>query len=103
MDRLASTEVFGGENKVCGNCGMHSDESNGCCRDEMKVIKLEQDQQTSQAIDFNLNSIAISQDISGSYILLPYENADHSRHHHNHSPPLLSKQDTYLQNSVFRI
>lgn len=103
MDRLASTQFFGGEDRLCGKCGMHSDDSNGCCRDEFKVVKIQDDQQKTQAIEFNGIAPEITTTFTSSFLVMPFQNADLLRHHHNHSPPLLSQQDTYLRNGVFRI
>ena len=103
MDRLASTSLFGGESKYCGKCGMHSDDSDGCCRDEIKVVKLDEDQQNAQALDFVFAAPQTGIHYSSLFICQPFQNADPSGHFHNHSPPLLSGQDSYLQYCVFRI
>lgn len=44
MKRLVSVHLFETSAKKCGKCGMEVHESDGCCRDEFKVVKLEQDQ-----------------------------------------------------------
>jgi len=103
MDRLASTSLFGDESKYCGKCGMHSDDSDGCCRDEVKVVKLDSDQQKAQTIDFVFTAPLALVQLSSLFICQPFQNADPTGHFHNHSPPLLTEQDTYLQNGVFRI
>ena len=104
MDRLASTSLFGKESRYCGKCGMHSDDSNGCCRDEVKVVKLGPDQQKAHALMVDQPTPILLSHLTSVFISLPFENPDVARHFHNHSPPLLlSAQDTYLQNNVFRI
>jgi len=103
MDELASTQLFVTDHKVCGNCGMHSDDSNGCCRDEVKVMKLQEDQQKTPTLEFAAKAPLSLIAFTPSFIEQPFENVDILRHHQNHSPPLLSEQDTYLQNGVFRI
>jgi hypothetical protein len=103
MNRLASTELFAFENDRCGKCGMHTEESNGCCRDEVKVVKMEEDQKLATAFTYTLPLLdAVIQEPS-EYIVTSFYNVPLTRHFLNHSPPLLSGQDTYLQNSVFRI
>lgn len=103
MDRLASTSIFGGESKYCGKCGMHADDSDGCCRDEVKVVKLDQDQQKAQTLDLVFTAPQAMHLVLSDFICQPFQNANPTGHYHNHSPPLLTKQDTYLQNGVFRI
>jgi hypothetical protein len=103
MNRLASTELFAFEGERCGKCGMHTDESNGCCRDEVKIVKMVDDQKLTAAFAYvHLSLDAISQKPS-DFIVTSFYNVPLTRHFLNHFPPLLSEQDTYLQNSVFRI
>src|SRR5690349_18517935 len=102
MDKLASTKLFFAEGKYCDNCGMHTDDSHGCCRDEIQVIKIREDQQKAMVtVELKVPSVEIA--FTPSLIELPFENADHIVRHLIHPPPLLSEQDTYLQNRVFRI
>jgi len=103
MKRLVSTHLFEAKVKVCGNCGMETHDSNGCCRDEIKVVKLVQDQSNNLLVSFQFLSLEPIQSIPSDFIVSSFFNIDVIRHFHNHSPPLLSAQDTYLQNGVFRI
>jgi len=102
MNRVDSAELYSTSSDICGKCGMHTDDSNGCCHDEVKVVKLNDDHNISQ-FNFELKSPEIlpvnhHNLISGLNIELVEQND-----YQNHSPPLLSQQDTYLQNCVFRI
>jgi hypothetical protein len=103
MNRLASTQLFSNEKKVCGKCGMHNKESNGCCHDEVKVVKLQLDQATTPGFNYNLSPIDAAVITPSEFIAAAFYNIDEQKHFHNHSPPLLSAQDTYLQINVFRI
>jgi hypothetical protein len=103
MNRLASVHLFETSVDVCGRCGMDTHESNGCCRDEVKVVKLEQDQNKTTIASYDIPSFEAALSIPSDFIVTSSYNIDEKRHFHNHSPPLLSAQDTYLQNSVFRI
>lgn len=103
MDRLASTQLFGTSNKVCGDCGMHTEESNGCCRDEVKVLKLVQDQNKIPIVTYELPSLDQLAIQPSEFIAALFQNTDDQRHFFYHSPPLLSAQDIYLQINVFRI
>ena len=103
MNRLASTELFASESKQCGKCGMHTDKSHGCCRDEVKIVKMDDDQKLTVALSYVLPSLdALVYELS-DYIVSSFYNVPVTRHYQNHFPPLLSEQDTYLQNGVFRI
>ena len=103
MNRLASTQLFAAAKPVCGKCGMHTKKSNGCCHDEVKVVKLLQDQNTISGFIYNLPSLDAPVSIPSEFIAAAFYNINEKRHFHNHSPPLISAQDTYLQINVFRI
>ena len=103
MNKLASTEFFGSEKKNCDKCGMHIDESHGCCRDEVKIVKMENDQKVTADFSFELPSLAALVVKPSDFIATSFYNTSEERQFINHLPPLLSEQDTYLQNSVFRI
>ena len=103
MNRLASTQLFASEKKYCDKCGMHTKKSNGCCHDEVKVVKLVQDQNTHPGLFYKLPAVDVLINTPSEFIAASFYNVEGQRHFHNHSPPLLSAQDTYLQNNVFRI
>lgn len=103
MDRLASTQFFGQEAEVCGQCGMHMDEAMGCCRDEVKVVKMEDDQRVTVAEMLVIQAPALLPVAYANYFDEFLPDRINKGSLNNHSPPLLSEQDTYLQNSVFRL
>lgn len=103
MNSLASVQLYDTTVDVCGKCGMDIHASNGCCRDEVTVLKMEQDQNKTPLLIFEIPAIEAMAITPSEFIAALFENIDKQRHFHNHSPPLLSAQDTYLQNSVFRI
>lgn len=103
MNKLASTELFAVDTKECGKCGMHIDESHGCCRDEVQIVKMNDDQKLAGAFSFDLPTLDVFFQKPSEFIATSFFNVPETRHYLNHSPPLLSEQDTYLQNSVFRI
>ncbi|MDZ4808918.1 MAG: hypothetical protein SGI96_11720 [Bacteroidota bacterium] len=103
MKRLVSVHLFDTSTDVCGRCGMETRESNGCCSDELKVVKLEQDQNKVAFATIEIPSLESVSSVPSGFIFAPFVNIFEQRHFHNHSPPLLSEQDTYLQNNVFRI
>lgn len=103
MNKLASLELFATEGTKCGKCGMHMHKSHGCCRDEVKVVKMEGDQKITAAVYFELPSPDALYCIPSVFIATSFYNTAGQRQYQNHSPPLLSGQDTYLHNCVFRI
>jgi hypothetical protein len=103
MNKLASTQLFGSVNKTCGVCGMDSDEPSGCCHDEVKLAKLVQDQNSTSLQSYDIPSLKIFVTTSCDFIAASYISIDVKKDFYNYSPPLLSEQDTFLQNSVFRI
>jgi hypothetical protein len=102
-NRLASVHLFETSVDVCGRCGMDTHESNGCCRDEVKVVKLVQDQTQTDIVSYDIPSLETIVSIPSNFLVTSSYNVDEKRHFHNHSPPRLSAQDTYLQINVFRI
>jgi len=101
MDRFDSFSLYKTSTDWCGRCGMHISKSHGCCHDELKVIKIQDDHQTSSA-GFELKNIQPLVTTLPDFIAAEV-NSDRSVDHLNHSPPLLHGQDAYLQNCVFRI
>lgn len=101
MDTFDSVQLGAKNSDYCGICGMHKEKGNECCKDEVKIFKIQDDQQTS-AIGFKFSSPdAIVATLPVWDEAAPI-NTPHQLFLHSHSPPL-SKQDTYLQNCVFRI
>jgi hypothetical protein len=102
MDEVDSVQLYAASNDVCERCGMHVGEGMGCCRDEVSIIKIEDDQKFSQfSFQFEQQQPAIT--IPSEFISFNFYNFSFPSHYLNHSPPLLSGEDTYLQNCVFRI
>jgi hypothetical protein len=104
MKRLVSISVFQSKSDRCGKCGMDIHEGeNNCCKDETCFVKLVLDQNKIPYTVYSIPSLEpLAAEVS-DHITCSLYNIDERRHFHNHSPPLLSAQDTYLQNGVFRI
>lgn len=103
MGRLASTQLFTSELEVCPSCGMEMHEEMTCCRDEVAFVKMEVDQQQASHLVLELTApaVIISHPSDSYFVLL--DDIQPGKLYANHSPPLLTEQDTYLQNRVFRI
>ena len=103
MKKLVSVHLFENKAKVCGLCGMDIHDNNGCCRDEVKVLKLVQDQVKTPVTIYEIPRVELLPVPVSGFITAPAINAPEQRHFHNHSPPLIAAQAIYLQNNVFRI
>src|SRR5204863_547553 len=102
MDRYDSFRLYKPASDWCSTCGMHT-KGTGCCHDQVKIVKIHDDHQTS--------SVLLSVDKLQPLITTPSEflsavllNDDVTLNKTDHSPPLfLSDRDVYIQNCVFRI
>lgn len=78
---------------------MHKD--GGCCRDEVKVVKLKTSHVISQIAALDL-SLPADQIIHTDFLLTSFRNYTQDFITVAHGPPI-SDQDVYLRNRVFRI
>jgi len=101
MDSFDSLQLGSSEFEICGKCGMHTADSGGCCNDEVKIFKIQDDQQAA-TIGFKFSTPDAIVPILPVWDEASPVNSTYLLFLNNHSPPL-SKQDTYLQNCVFRI
>ena len=99
MDEFDSLKLGAKTTDICGKCGMHTGNM-GCCNDDVKIFKIQDDQQTA-SIDFKFSVPDVIAESFPTWNETPIKST-HEVFVTNHSPPL-SKQDTYLQNCVFRI
>jgi hypothetical protein len=101
MDELASVQLYETQTSICGKCGM-AKKSLGCCRDEITVIKLTNDQLTSTTpasveapvFELIIPSLLTEELEIGKTTINDWQ---------NHSPPLLPGKNIYLVNRNFRI
>lgn len=101
MNRLDSTRFFTAAAETCGKCGMHTDDSHGCCKDDVRIIKLQIDQQTpvSPVVDFS--APAILPDLTAFFLADPVTGIACNRQSIHSPPPLAEK--IYLEQRVLRI
>jgi hypothetical protein len=101
MDRYDSYSLYKAKSDWCPKCHMHTG-TRGCCHDEVKIVKLQDDHQTSSfSFDFKNNHPVVA--AASEFLSLFSIDKDISLYKTDHSPPLLSHQDIYIQNRVFRI
>ncbi|HEY1022464.1 MAG TPA: hypothetical protein VGE06_09115 [Flavisolibacter sp.] len=101
MDKLNGIEWGEADSDQCGKCGMTITDSDGCCKDEIKLMKLKVDQAIAKVVTNSFTTPAVT--IVPVSFLLPLPITEYvTEEPVAHGPPL-SEQDTYLQNRVFRI
>jgi hypothetical protein len=101
MNKKASVQLGTAKKEICSKCGMHKQESNNCCRDEVTVVKLQQDTEMAKTVlpSFALALPAVS---LTQYLVSPFYNFIEAPVCTAFQPPPLSEA-LYLSNRVFRI
>jgi hypothetical protein len=101
MDQVNAVQLGDAARDKCNKCGMPVKAAGGCCKDEVKVYKLQVDQAFAKfaKADFSLPAILSSH---SGFLLAPLFSEVKINAPIAHGPPL-SEQDTYLQNRVFRL
>lgn len=81
---------------------MPKDKSHGCCKDEVKIVKLLDDQNIS-TVSFSVKNVEAPSMMPSEFMAASFVIPDHVQTQKNYIPPDLSDQEVYLQNCVFRI
>lgn len=102
MNKYHSWELGAADDDNCGKCGMNTQKSDGCCRDELKVFKLDLDKVAAKAVVYQFSMPALPTTFI-SWFILPDIQRTVLQEYRINGPPLISKQDTYLNNRVFRL
>jgi hypothetical protein len=105
MGKLVGSSLWHNDKSdLCSKCGMQKKASkNKCCKDEHKIVKIEQDQNLSITVDHIVDLASIVFDcnkfiIPGTFISSSIEKASFSN-----APPFSYKTPIYIRNCVFRI
>jgi hypothetical protein len=101
MDRYDSYSLYKAKSDWCPKCHMHTG-TRGCCHDEVKIIKLQDDHQTS-SLSFAFKDVQPAVTIPSEFLSIVLLKDGPGLIKADRSPPLLSQQDIYIQNRVFRI
>jgi hypothetical protein len=103
MNKLHSWELGTPQSDKCGQCGMDVKESGGCCHDEVKIIKLQQDLVKAQSIDYRFS-------VTEAIVVTPvFDNPQpqlqdiRSLIPEAFKPPPGTRVPIYISNRVFRI
>ena len=99
MDEFESAQIGSSGDDVCDNCGMHEDD--GCCRSEVKVVKLKTSHVISQVPNIDLSLVELPV-INSDLFLSSLPNTSRQFPITDHGPPI-ADNEVYLRNCVFRI
>ncbi|HWC52247.1 MAG TPA: hypothetical protein VG676_01590 [Chitinophagaceae bacterium] len=102
MGRYQSFDLYAAQKNECGKCGMPMEKSHGCCKDEVKIVKLQDDHNTS-TVSFSVKNIQVPAMIPSDFIAASPVSSHTFQRQDDHAPPEQSDQGIYLQNCVFRI
>lgn len=99
MGKIASVELFQQSDK-CGNCGMKK--SDGCCKDEFKIVKLSD---THKIVSNNITLLAPLAILNNTFsdFKSDFLFTQRSISINNNSPPTPSGSCLCILNCVFRI
>jgi hypothetical protein len=104
MDKLIDWGFWHDKSDKCNNCGMKKgqDKNNGCCKDQQKQVKLENDQKTAAGYEaLQLFSVIIP---AGLFELSFTDvSSITEKNPISHAPPRSSGIAAYIRNCVFRI
>ena len=101
MNRFTSADFnLTADKNLCDKCGMDKTTSHGCCHDEIKLVKLQDDQNRASAVLFDFSGIQSLAIIPSLFIVTSFYNADETNHHKVISPPLNSKLNSVLPVAV---
>ncbi len=103
MGELTKLGLSHNKDKSCSNCGMKESESNGCCKDEQHLLKIDKEQKTSNASyqlpQFTSDAlIHTSFELSSVYVPSLLE-----EHPLEKAPPRGKNLPLFIRNCVFRI
>ena len=101
MGKLSSVKLAVLPDAKCA-CGKKTAKKS-CCRTEVKLVKVEDAQQKAVIADVSFELPVVAPVTELNFLHASFYRDEASVASPAHAPPLLSEQDTYLQNCVFRI
>jgi hypothetical protein len=101
MGKISSVKLQAWAPGKCA-CGKEMQSKKGCCKTELKVVKIEDAQKATYA-DFAIHMPLTPLVAEFNLLQTPFYNTQSLLLPQEHSPPILSGEDAYLLNCVFRI
>jgi hypothetical protein len=105
MGKLAEWRFLQNESDTCANCGMEKSnkKDNGCCKDEHKFVKNENDQKVAESFVINLSLQVIDLPVVFPDVAdVPFVSIT-EEHPMSNAPPRSSGVAVYILNSTFLI
>jgi hypothetical protein len=105
MGKLVEWGLWPNRSKQCGRCGMEklTQDDNGCCKDEQKLIKIDKDHKitinTIQVLQFSAAAVTTDFNSSDKYFVSTLL----AEFPVSHAPPRSFEIPVYLLHCVFRI
>ena len=105
MDKLVELNLWHSEKDQCNNCGMETSQQadNGCCKDEHKQVKLENDHYKSGVAFQAVQSATITLPVDFLQIPLVAFSSVTEENPRSNAPPRSCGLAIYKRNCVFRI
>lgn len=105
MGKMADWSLGHKNSKACGYCGMKNSvkKNNGCCTDEHKFIKNEDDQKAGSSFQLNLKQIAAELPLSYFSYDTEFTGSITEDHPISNSPPRSGNVPLYLFKRTFLI
>ncbi len=103
MGKRLQWDLKADESDKCAKCGMHKNERNDCCKDHVKVLKVQNDQQLPE--NFFKNIFSADAALPAAFYILPKQNFFSPRNKINHYkyPPSGSKTSYCILYCTFLI
>ena len=101
MGKMSSVKLQAWTPSSCG-CGKKMESKKGCCKTELKVVKIEDAQKATYA-DLAIQAPVTPLVTELNLLQTPFYNTQSVVFPQEHSPPVNLGQETYLRNCVFRI
>jgi len=102
MGSYQSFELYTHHEDECGKCGMSLEKPNGCCKCELKLVKLQVDQ-SSSFVNFAIPQIDAATGVLSGFMSVSAISSHFFLTPTDYSPPKPHGPDLYLRNRVFRI
>lgn len=101
MNKVESVQLGDTSSDECSKCGMHIEGSKGCCKDDVKLVKMNVEHSFASVLlaDFSLH---LPTESVATYYYVPFQNTIEESYPLAHGPPL-NRQELYLYNCVFRL
>lgn len=101
MDRMQSIQLGDSHRDHCNVCGMPIEEGKGCCKEDVKIVKMQIDQVLNSTAKNLVQVPVLLSTVAPAYLsLLPKRPSNCLAI--AHAPPM-NRQDSYLRHRVFRL